>query len=295
MKNYSSVLIIYNPNAKKGKIDEVLPYIKERLVVRYPIVDMVATPKTGAEELAKKFAGKYDILISCGGDGTLHQVINGVIKTEYRPLVGVLPFGTCNDVSRTLHISKKLDDAIDCILRQNTTFYDVMFDGEECAVYALATGYMTDTSYVASSRMKKIFGRLAYVFIALKELFKLKGLPITCTCDGEKIEGKFIYFMLMNGESTGGFRLNKGEDLANGHVKVVMIKKSKHIGCLMALIKMFMFGIKSIQKSKYVIVRDATKIKIVNHSNEPFTMDGEKAMFLRRNISIISDIKLIKK
>ena len=64
MKEVKSVLIIYNPNAKKGKIGEFLPHIKQRLLLRYEKVDAMATPKEGAEDIAFTFAAKYDILIS---------------------------------------------------------------------------------------------------------------------------------------------------------------------------------------------------------------------------------------
>ena len=80
MKSYSSILIIYNPNALKGKIDEVIPHIKQRLLLRYSQVDAMFSPETdGAEALAFKYASKYDVIVSCGGDGTLHEIVNGVM------------------------------------------------------------------------------------------------------------------------------------------------------------------------------------------------------------------------
>lgn len=296
MKNYSKVLIIYNPNANKGKIDEIIPKIKKRLLVRYSQVDtMTSQNEDGAEELAFKNAGKYDIIVSCGGDGTLHNIINGVAKSKEHPLIGVLPYGTCNDIARTLHIPFDLDKAVDCILRLNTTEYDLMNDGKECIVYSYATGYLTGASYLASAKTKKRVGRFAYFLAALKCMFKFKSLPITVTCDGERIHGKFVYMMLLNGETAGGFRLNKGEDLSNGKVKLVMIKKSKFLGSFFEFLKLFLRGVKSLAKSKNSIVRDVQNIEIENHANAPFTMDGEKDKFLKKNIVIDRTITMIKK
>lgn len=277
----------------KGRIGEHLPHIKQRLLLRYAQVDAMATPKEGAEDLAFNFAGKYDILISCGGDGTLHELINGVMKSGFQPTIAIFPFGTCNDVARTFKIPFNLDKAIDCVLRLNTTSYDIMYDGKDYVTYALATGYLTKASYAASSRVKKKIGRLAYVFSGLKCMFQFDTLPITITCDNERIHGKFIYLMVMNGESTGGFKLNKGEVINNGTVKLVMIKKSKT--CLFTFLKLFLFGIKSIMKSKNAIVREVKKFEIENHANTPFTLDGEKAKFLKKKFQVKQVMSIVKK
>ncbi len=296
MKNYSSVLIIYNPNAMRGKIDEFMPKIKQRLLLRYDVVDCMTSPKIdGALELSMKHAGKYDIVVSCGGDGTLHQVVNGIIKSGHNPLIGILPYGTCNDVASTLKIPKNLDKAIDCLLRLNTTKYDLLFDGSNYITYSLATGYLTRSTYSATNNSKRKFGRFAYFLNALKYVFKFKSLPLTVTVDGERIHGKFIYCMLINSEYAGGFRLNKGEDLANERTKLVLIKKTKALGGFINFFKLFFFGVNSIKKSKNVIVMDAKNVVIENHSNAPFTMDGEKLNFLKKELSANYQITFIKK
>lgn len=297
MKNYSSVLIICNPNAMRGKIDEVLPHIKKRLSLRYSKVDSITSQSDdGAEELANKNAGKYDIILSCGGDGTLHQVVNGVMQTEFRPLIGILPYGTCNDVARTLKIPFKLDKAIDCVLRLNTTNYDLMTDGITFISYSLATGYLTKVSYSAKSNLKKKVGRFAYVLSALKYIFKFNSLPFTITADGERIHGKFAYIMLINSESVGGFLLNKGENLHNGMFKLVLIKQTKFkIGSFFNFLKIFIRGIRRLKNSKNVIVKDVKNVIIENHSNEPFALDGEKIKFLRKEINTNTSLTFIKK
>ena len=296
MKQPTSVLIIYNPNAMKGKIDEYLPKIKQRLLLRYPVVEAITSPTPdGTEELALKNATKYDIIVSCGGDGTLHQVVNGVMKSGANPIVGLLPFGTCNDVARTLKIPlKNIDKAIDCILRLNTTEYDLMFDGNEYITYSLACGYITGVSYTASSKMKSKLGWSSYVFLASKYIFKMKSLPLTITADGERIHGKFFFGLLVNGESTGGFHINKGENLANNKVKLVLIKETKGLGKLFTFLNLYLHGIKAVLKSKNAIVMDVNEVEIENHSNAPFALDGEKTEFLKKRIQVNEKIKFIK-
>lgn len=278
----------------KGKISENIPHVKQRLLLRYEKVDAMATPVEGAEDIAFSFADKYDILISCGGDGTLHEIINGVMKSGSQPIIAIFPFGTCNDVARTFKIPFNLDKAIDCVLRLNTTSYDVMFDGTDYVTYALATGYLTQASYSASSKIKKKIGRLAYVFSGLRCMFHFDALPMTINCDNERIHGKFVYMMAMNGESTGGFKLNKGEIINNGKVKLVLIKRGKGISSLFTFAKLFLFGIKSIMKSKNAIVREVKHFEIENHANVPFTLDGEKAKFLKKKFQVKQVMNIVK-
>ena len=297
VKEYSTVLILYNPNAMRGRIDEFLPTIKKRLLTRYSEVDLIASPnEEGVENLANKNAGKYDIIIACGGDGTVHQTINGVMKSGFKPLVGILPYGTCNDVAFTLGIPNDLNKAVDCILRLNTTKYDLMYDGTDYITYALATGYLTDASYSAGKNIKKKLGRFAYVLAGIKSLFKLPALPMTVEFDNQRIHSKFTYFMLMNGYRVGGFKINMNEKLNNGTVKLVMIKKGNGFATLFRFIKLFLRGVNAFRPdNKYVIIKDIDKVKIENHSNTPFTLDGEKISFLKKLIKINSSIELIKK
>lgn len=290
------MLVIYNPNAMKGKIGEFLPHIKERLFLRYQTVDVVSGSNAKqTEELAFKNSGKYDIILSVGGDGTLHQVINGIAKAEQKSIVGILPFGTCNDVARTVGIPRELDKAIDTVLRLNTTKYDLMFDGNQYIVYALASGYLTSVSFKAKQKAKKKVGRMAYVWAGIGGLFSLKALPFTFVVDGERLHGKFVYAMLMNGCSAGGFNINKGEDLANNKVKFVAIKKTNGLAAFCTFVRMFTRGINAIRKNKCAIVRDASKIQIENPSNEPFTLDGEKVKFLTTEIKVTTSIEMITK
>jgi len=295
VKDYSSILIIYNPGAMKGEIENHIPRIKQRLLLRFSIVDSMSSQDiNGAEILAQKYASKYDVIVSCGGDGTLNQVINGVMKSGENTAVGILPCGTCNDVARTLNIPKKLDQAVDSLLRLNIIRYDLMYDGSRYMSYSLATGYMTKCSYSATSKSKKRFGRFAYVITAIKDLFNVDKLPITVTADGERLHGKFLYCMLVNGVSVGGFKMNKDDNLSDGKVKLVMIRRTKGLGSLFAMIKLFIGGIRSVKKNKHVIIRDVSKVFIENHANSPFTMDGEKTKFLKKNVSVVSSLEVIK-
>ncbi|MCQ2556237.1 MAG: hypothetical protein MJ149_02785 [Clostridia bacterium] len=296
MIEVNSILLIYNPNALKGKIEEQLPYIKQRLSLRYSVVEtMVTINATSAEELSTKFANKYDVVVAVGGDGTVRQVINGIMKSGAKCLLGVLPCGSCNDVAHSLHIPNKISKAVDCLLRLNTTNYDLLFDGEEYTAYSFAAGYLTESVYKTNWKAKRKFGRTAYVFTGIGHAFKLPALPITLTYDNKRVHDKFLYVMLVNGENTGGFCINKGERLDNGKVKLVAIKGKKGFLSLRAFIRLFMFGIKAVKNNKNVIVEDVSTIEIENHSNAPVLVDGELTHFLKKKFTVVNGLTVIKK
>ena len=278
----------------KGKVEDDLPRIKERLSLRYSVVDSIAVSQNFmAEEIAYKSANKYDVIVSLGSDGTLHYVVNGVKKSGFEPIIAVLPYGTCNDVAKTLKIPFKLNKAIDTILRLNTINYDLMYDGDNYIVHTLATGYLISPPSSASPDDKQRFKGVVNAASGIKSAFKPKAFPLTVTCDKEYIRDKAVYFMLINGETANGRRVNPNARLENRKTYMVLVKKRNKFFSLITFIKLFMFGIKSIRKSKSTIIRECSQIEIENHSNIPFTIDGEKVKFLKKHIDVKQSVRMV--
>ncbi len=290
-----SVLMLYNPTARKGKIANFLPYIESRLKTKYKIVDFLASKS--AEDLklqAKNNAGLYDLIIIAGGDGSIHLAINGIKESGYNPQVAFLPYGTVNDVCHTLRMPKNMRKAMDIILRGETIEYDTMKDNEKYYMYTLAGGMFVSTSFKTNRRMKNVFGKLAYYFTGIKEIFQMRSLPLTIEADGEKFHGKYILCMLLNSSSAAGYKVNKDRDIDDQLIDLILIEKKKHyFHSLFVLARMFLFGMKSIRKSKLVTIRKCKKIHIENHSYEPWTKDGEQEDFLKKDIEISSPLKVI--
>ena len=287
-----SLIVIYNPNARKGKIQEVMPYILSRLSTKFSPCDSVQSKSAeDMVDLARKNAEKYDCIVVAGGDGSIHNVINGVKQSKGRPTLGFLPYGTVNDVCRTLNISRKLDKAIDVILRGETIKYDIMQEDNNYMIYTFAGGMFVSTSFKTSTGMKRALGKIAYFITGAKQLFSMRTLPLTVTIDGERHHGRYIMAMVLNSASAAGFRINKERDIDDGLIDVILVeKKRSYLKALFTLLKMFLFGLNSVRKHKNVIIQKCKNVKIENHSNEPFTQDGEEADFLTKEIKITSPI-----
>ncbi len=287
-----SLIVIYNPNARKGKIKEVMPYIQQRLSTKFSPCDTVQS-KSAEDmiDLARKNAEKYDCVVVAGGDGSIHNVINGVKQSKGRPTLGFLPYGTVNDVCRTLNVPRDLDKAIDVILRGETIKYDIMQEGNNFMIYTFAGGMFVSTSFKTSTGMKKLLGKFAYFITGAKQLFSMRTLPLTVEIDGERHHGRYIMMMVLNSASAAGFKINKTRDIDDGLLDVILIeKKRSFFKALFTLLKMFLFGLKSVKKHKNVILRKCKSVKIENHSNEPFTQDGEEADFLTKEINITAPV-----
>ncbi len=287
-----SLLVIYNPNARKGKIKDVMPYIQQRLSTKFKPCDVVQS-KSAEDmiDLARKNAEKYNCIVVAGGDGSIHNVVNGVKSSKGRPILGFLPYGTVNDVCRTLNIPKDLDKAIDVILSGETIKYDIMQEGNNYMVYTFAGGMFVNTSFKTSTGMKKFLGKMAYFITGAKQLFSMKTLPLTVEIDGERHHGRYIMVMVLNSSSAAGFRINKERDFDDGLIDVVLIeKKRSYLIALLTLVKMFLFGLNSVRRQKNVTITKCKSVKIENHLNEPFTQDGEESNFLTKDIKITNPI-----
>lgn len=287
------VVVLYNPNAKKGKISKSIPHIQRRLLTKYDECECVAS-KSGKdlEDLAYRHSMTSDCLVVVGGDGSVHNVINGIKRSAAKSIrLGILPMGTVNDVCKTLHIPKKLDKAIDVILRGCTLDYDIISDEQQYIVYTLSGGMFVRSSFETNKKLKKVFGKLAYFLHGAGELFRLKTYPMTFIADGEKYSGRYILALILNTYSTAGFYINGKSSVSDGKMEIVLIeRKRSYLVALFTMVRLFLFGIGSLKKCKNVKIVSCEKCSIENHSQQPFTMDGERCDFLKKTIYIDSPV-----
>jgi len=290
-------LIIYNPFALRGKIELKIKYIKNRFMTKYEVVDILKTESSqDAVDIAKSNIDNYDIYIVIGGDGTLHQVCNGIAQVDGHIKVGLIPLGTVNDVAHILHIPNKINKAIDIILRGKTLFYDLIFDGSQYIVYTLAGGMFIKGSYSTSSKAKSLFGKTAYYFKGFFNSFCPVTIPLTIESYEFRESNQYLNCIVLNSYNTAGFFINGESSVSDGKMEVVLIKKKNknvfsHIGAMFTLCCMFLFGLKSIKKFKNVSILYTDRVRIENHSNVPFTADGEKSEFLITNLEIKNKIE----
>ena len=162
-----------------------------------------------ATTIVKEKGNDFDIILCCGGDGTLNETINGVLKLDKRVPVGYIPSGSTNDLASTLGIPVGVGPATNMILNGKTNGYDVgLFQGRYFN-YIASFGAATDLAYTTPQKWKNLFGHNAYVYygVGVRMIPMLAGFRPTymkIEYDGGVIEDKFYFGAISNTTSVAG-------------------------------------------------------------------------------------------
>lgn len=271
-----TLLFIFNPLAGKGAIRSHLPDILDAFTKEGWLTTAYPTQSKGdATRVAAELGGQFDRVVCCGGDGTLSETISGLLTLENRPPLGYLPAGTTNDFSRNLNLPKVLEEAAHVAVTGPVRRCDVGRFDQKNFIYVAAFGAFTDVSYETPQEFKNTFGHLAYLLEGVTRLTSIKSYPLTVTHDGETLEGEFIYGMVSNTISVGGFRgLPTGEVcLDDGQFEVLLIRKPKALPELQNAIKTL---VQQKQADGDMVVAFSTShVQFSSPNALPWTLDGE--------------------
>ena len=273
------IVLIVNPCAGKGKIKRYIGRIEENLRVhQYQIQIEYTTKQNDAKELARKYADSCDIILSCGGDGTLNEVINGLMECDTKPELTFIPLGTTNDFAKTVKIPiNKLVLSRQLPNYQTTTsdigsFNDIYFN------YIAAFGAFTDVAYATPQKLKNKLGRIAYYIEGIKEVFHIKSYRLQLEIGEKQIEDDFIYGSISNSISIAGFKglgfKPKEVDIQDGKHEILFIRKPKGI---ISTAKMLLDLLFQNHHSNYIIFDQTDHITVKAEKEIKWTVDGENA------------------
>ncbi len=225
------MLFIYNPNAGTGVLKPKLSDVVDTFVKGGYEVTIYPTQKyhDGMEKMSSCAEG-YDLIVCSGGDGTLDEVMTGMRMRNYNAPLGYIPAGTTNDFASSLGIPKDILEAAETAINGQPFPCDIGTFNDDYFVYIAAFGLFTDVSYETKQSMKNILGHLAYVLEGAKRIFNIPSYKIRVIHDGEEIEDEFIYGMVTNSRSVGGFKGIIGTDVVfdDGLFEVTLIKTPKN-------------------------------------------------------------------
>ena len=231
-----------------------------------------------AKDAAFRLAADYDRVVCCGGDGTLNEVVSGLLQLpeESRPVVGYLPMGSANDFARNLNLPKSLIDQAKLAGMAEGHFVDIGLSSELPFTYVTAFGLFTEVSYATPQTMKNMLGHFAYLLEGAGSLVSVPSYHMTITADGgQSIEGDFIYGMVGNTVSVGGVmslpkNLVKTDD---GQFEVLLVRKPRSIKDWQDMIQF----ITNLQIPRTGAVEAFNAKEVTFHCEEPvaWTVDGE--------------------
>lgn len=227
-----SLLFVYNPNSGKGLLKNKIADILNTFVVAGYMPTVYPTQAAGdGYQMVKDYKGHLDMIVCSGGDGTLDEIVTAVMdRGDHIPL-GYIPSGSTNDFAKSLRIPSDMRKAADVAVNGEIFQCDIGKFNEDSFVYIAAFGMFTDVSYETRQSVKNVLGHTAYVLEGMKRLYNIPSYKMKITCDGELIEGEFLFGMVSNTRSVGGFKaiINDGVVFDDGVFEVMLIKKPDNI------------------------------------------------------------------
>lgn len=272
------VLLIVNPVAGKlrGKA-ALFPLTEAFCREGYEVEAFVTACRGDAEQAARERGARHDLVVCCGGDGTLGEVINGLQACDRPVPLGYIPLGSTNDFAGTLGLPKRVPDAIRRVLEGQDTPFDIgLWNGERYFSYIASFGAFTATSYSAPQATKNILGHFAYVLEGAKELTSIHPYTVTVEADGRTLTGEYLFGAVSNSTTVGGMvKLDKSlVDLHDGEFEIVLVKPPKNAGDFSKLL----FSLNSGKfDNKMFEFFKARQVSFTIEGNPPWSLDGDQA------------------
>lgn len=228
------VKIIYNPSSGRQTVQKNIPNLAETLKESNYYVNIYSTKKQLDAMYVASQACKdnYDIIVVMGGDGTVNEVVNGIMVNKIRPKLAIYPAGTVNDFASYLKIPRAMGKFAQIIIREHTIKTDVGVGGDRYFLNVAAAGLLTDVAYRVSSEAKTVLGKFAYYLEGLRELPKqiFKPIQVTLKIGDVKEEREILFFLIANTPFVGGFKYIAPEaNINDGKFDLLIVEKSQFI------------------------------------------------------------------
>ena len=270
------MLFIMNPFAGQKKANKALSEILLLFSqAGYEVVTHMTTGQGDASVEAQRWANSMDLVVCCGGDGTLNEVITGVLRAGSTTPIGYIPAGTTNDFASSLKLSGNLLQAARDIVEGEPVAYDVGRFGQRYFSYVASFGAFTKSSYVVPQNIKNALGHTAYVLGGISELSQIRNEHIRMEIDGEVVEDDFLFGAICNSTSIGGILTldPRQVDMGDGLFEILLVRAARNLEEIGECIR-------AVQSQKYncemITFRSARNVKIFANPDMPWTLDGEK-------------------
>jgi YegS/Rv2252/BmrU family lipid kinase len=222
------VMIIFNPTAGQSgghTIEQEITTAAEIWRAHNWYVDLAPTAHSGdGTHLARSAVERrYDIVVAAGGDGTINEVVNGIVGSD--TALATLPMGTVNVWARELGLPFQTKAAAEALLSWKPRPIDVGKAGEHHFLLMAGVGF--DAAITADVRPedKRRFGALAYVFRGVERLLRIRGTRSRLVIDGRQVKGRVILVVIGNSQLYGGLvRITNRATIDDGLLDICVIK-----------------------------------------------------------------------
>ena len=154
-----------------------------------------------------KYGSEIDILFILGGDGTVNELVNGVMQHDLHLPVGIIPGGTFNDFTKTLNLDPNFKNASSQLLSAQVGSYDVMKVNDTYVLNFVGLGLIVQNAENVQEGSKDVFGKLSYIGSTVKTLMNPSKFDFELNIDGRKETGNTSMLLIANGPNIGGGRV----------------------------------------------------------------------------------------
>jgi len=269
------VLFIFNPMSGVVQIkNQLLNIINIFSKAGYDLTIHATQSQNDALCITRDRACEFDMIVCSGGDGTLNEIVNGLLVTDSRPLLGYIPSGSTNDYATSLKLPRNMQKAAELIVDGIGIPYDMGKFNDKYFVYVAAFGAFTSVSYNTPQETKNLIGHLAYVFEGLKSVGNIKDYKMHIKSDELEFDESFIYGMITNSLSVGGlYNMSRNNVMLDDGLFEVMLIRTPKSALNLSSISSYLLGIDT--SSPFVEVFKTKKISFVTNEKIPWTIDGE--------------------
>jgi len=280
MHTRKKLLFIMNPRAGVMLAPKYMAEIIERFSNAGFLTQVLMTAGRGdARNFAAEYGGEADLVVVSGGDGTLNEVLDGLLSKGLTTPIGYIPAGSTNDFASSVGLPKNIHDCVTAIISGKARPVDIgSFNGRFFS-YVASFGAFTSVTYSVPQNIKNIFGHAAYVMGGINELAKLKSIHARITLEPgtpeeETHEGDYVLGAVCNSKSIGGIlNLEKLDvDMNDGMMEVLMIKMPKDLIELSDIAASTLGGT---FKSHQIETYSARNVTVEIDEGVHWTLDGE--------------------
>ena len=242
----------------------------------YEVTTYMTAGPGDAAQVVEQYASNMELIVCCGGDGTLNETITGVTRAGADCPIGYIPAGSTNDFAASLKLSTNVMQAAQDIVEGQPIPYDVGRFCDRFFSYVASFGAFTKSSYSTPQSIKNALGHTAYVLEGISELSQIRKVHIKMELEEETVEDDFIFGAISNSTSIGGVLTldPKIVDMADGLLEVFLVRAPKNLTEITECIQ-------ALQSQRYndcnmITFGTARNIRVFADESMPWTLDGEK-------------------
>lgn len=274
--NRKKVLVLINPNSgKKNSKESVLDALNVFSANNYQMEIYLSQKPMDVTRYIEENGERFDVVAVFGGDGTLNEATNGLMKLKHKPVISYFPTGTMNDFGTNFGLTNDMKQCANIACDGHIESFDVGKMNSRYFNYVAGFGAFCNVSYETKQELKKQIGNLAYIIKALHEIPNLHPYHVKMNLDGKVFDKNLMFGLIINGNRVAGFEMVEQADntFKDGLLDIILVEHTPNplelynypLGVLHPELNM-----------KYVERYQAKSIIIESQEKLAWTLDGEE-------------------